>query len=82
MSEDLAAIKAQALADYGAYCNPMKLRTLRHAGLEIIEGRREGAGRGQRGGCAGPEALPAGDARWALAGSDGGHCGLHSSFIR
>jgi putrescine aminotransferase len=43
MSEDPAAIKAQALADYGAYCNPMKLRTLRHAGLEIIEGRREGA---------------------------------------
>ena len=43
MSEDLEAIKAQALADYGAYCNPMKLRTLRHAGLEIIEGRREGA---------------------------------------
>ena len=43
MSEDRAAIKAQALADYAAYCNPMKLRTLRHAGLEIIEGRREGA---------------------------------------
>ncbi len=43
MSEDRAAIKAQALADYAAYSNPMKLRTLRHAGLEIIEGRREGA---------------------------------------
>jgi putrescine aminotransferase len=43
MSEDPSAIKAQALADYAAYSNPMKLRTLRHAGLEIIEGRREGA---------------------------------------
>jgi len=43
MGEDPATVKAQALADYGEYCNPMKLRTLKHAGLEIIEGRREGA---------------------------------------
>jgi putrescine aminotransferase len=43
MAEDPAAIKAQALADYAEYCNPMKLRTLKHAGLEIIEDRREGA---------------------------------------
>jgi acetylornithine/succinyldiaminopimelate/putrescine aminotransferase len=43
MTDDPATIKAQALADYAAYSNPMKLRTLRHAGLEIIEGRREGA---------------------------------------
>jgi len=43
MTDDPANIKAQALADYAAYSNPMKLRTLRHAGLEIIEGRREGA---------------------------------------
>jgi putrescine aminotransferase len=43
MTDDAATIKAQALADYAAYSNPMKLRTLRHAGLEIIEGRREGA---------------------------------------
>lgn len=43
MSEDAAAIKAQALADYAEYCNPMKIRTLKNAGLEIIEGRREGA---------------------------------------
>ena len=43
MNEDLSAIKAQALADYAEYSNPMKLRILKHAGLEIIEGRREGA---------------------------------------
>lgn len=43
MTADTSAVKAQALADYAAYSNPMKLRTLRHAGLEIIEGRREGA---------------------------------------
>ncbi len=43
LSENNAAVKAQALADYSEYCNPMKLRTLKHAGLEIIEGRREGA---------------------------------------
>ncbi len=43
MSQDAASIKAQALADYGEYCNPMKLRTLKHAGLEIIEGKRDGA---------------------------------------
>ena len=43
MADDPTTVKAQALADYAAYSNPMKLRTLRHAGLEIIEGRREGA---------------------------------------
>ena len=43
MTADTSAVKARALADYAAYSNPMKLRTLRHAGLEIIEGRREGA---------------------------------------
>jgi acetylornithine/succinyldiaminopimelate/putrescine aminotransferase len=43
MNEDLSAVKAQALADYAEFSNPMKLRTLKHAGLEIIEGRREGA---------------------------------------
>ncbi len=35
--------KAEALRDFAEYVNPMKVRTLRHAGLDIIEGRREGA---------------------------------------
>ncbi len=43
MSEDTAAIKTRALADYAEYVNPMKVRTLKHAGLEVIEGRRDGA---------------------------------------
>ncbi|RMD84344.1 MAG: aspartate aminotransferase family protein [Candidatus Dadabacteria bacterium] len=36
-------MKAEVLATYAEYCNPMKVRTLRHAGLEVIEARREGA---------------------------------------
>lgn len=40
--EDLLAVKRQALADYATHCNPMKVRTLKHAGLDIIEGKREG----------------------------------------
>jgi acetylornithine/succinyldiaminopimelate/putrescine aminotransferase len=36
-------MKAQALADYAEYSNSMKVRTLKHAGLDIIEGRRDGA---------------------------------------
>ncbi len=37
------ALKQQALKDYAEYVNPMKVRTLKSAGLDIIEGRREGA---------------------------------------
>ncbi|HEY3364117.1 MAG TPA: aspartate aminotransferase family protein [Symbiobacteriaceae bacterium] len=37
------AIKTQALHDFAEYVNPMKARILAHAGLDIIEGRREGA---------------------------------------
>lgn len=40
---DSDAIKAQALRDFAEYVNPMKARILSHAGLDIIEGRREGA---------------------------------------
>ncbi len=43
MSETPEEIKARALAEYAEYCNPMKVRTLKHAGLEVVEGRREGA---------------------------------------
>jgi acetylornithine/succinyldiaminopimelate/putrescine aminotransferase len=35
--------KDQALQDFAAYVNPMKARILGHAGLDIIEARREGA---------------------------------------
>lgn len=37
------AVKAQALQDFADYVNPMKARILAHAGLDVIEGRREGA---------------------------------------
>lgn len=36
-------VKAQALRDFAAHVNPMKARTLGHAGLDLIEARREGA---------------------------------------
>jgi len=36
-------IKEQALADFAKYVNPQKARILKNAGLDIIEGRREGA---------------------------------------
>ncbi|MFZ0450375.1 MAG: aspartate aminotransferase family protein [Desulfatiglandaceae bacterium] len=35
--------KRQALAEYARYVNPQKVRVLKNAGLDIIEGRREGA---------------------------------------
>lgn len=37
------AVKRQAIHDFAAHVNPMKARILAHAGLDIIEGRREGA---------------------------------------
>lgn len=36
-------IKRQALSDFAAYVNPQKVRVLKNAGLDIIEGKREGA---------------------------------------
>jgi putrescine aminotransferase len=36
-------IRSQALRDFAEYVNPMKARILAHAGLDIIEARREGA---------------------------------------
>lgn len=39
---DPQEVKAQALSDFAEYVNPMKARILHHAGLDIIEARREG----------------------------------------
>ena len=36
-------LKAQALADFASHINPMKVRTLKSAGIDIVEERREGA---------------------------------------
>ena len=41
--EKLEEEKRQALAAYARYVNPQKVRVLKNAGLDIIEGRREGA---------------------------------------
>ena len=43
MSANIEETKEQALADFAAFINPMKVRTLKSAGIDIIEGRREGA---------------------------------------
>ena len=40
---DYERMKKQALADFAEYVGPMKARTMKNAGLDIIEGRREGA---------------------------------------
>jgi putrescine aminotransferase len=40
---DLETIKKQALKDFAGYVNPQKARVLKNAGLDIIEGKREGA---------------------------------------
>jgi len=42
MENDPAKIKAQALADFSKYIGPMKVRTMKAAGLDIIEEKREG----------------------------------------
>jgi putrescine aminotransferase len=36
-------VKKQALADFARHINPMKVRTLKSAGIDIIEEKREGA---------------------------------------
>jgi len=40
---DPETIKQQALSDFKRYVNPQKARVLKNAGLDIIEGKREGA---------------------------------------
>jgi putrescine aminotransferase len=40
---DYAKLKKQALADFAEYVGPMKARTMKSAGLDIIEAKREGA---------------------------------------
>jgi acetylornithine/succinyldiaminopimelate/putrescine aminotransferase len=40
---ELEEIKQKALSDFAKYVNPQKVRTLKNAGLSIIEGKREGA---------------------------------------
>jgi putrescine aminotransferase len=43
MAQDLQRIKDQALSDFSRYISPMKVRTMKAAGLDIIEDKREGA---------------------------------------
>jgi putrescine aminotransferase len=43
MPVDSQKIKEQALADFSKYISPMKARTMKAAGLDIIEDRRDGA---------------------------------------
>ncbi|RPH49761.1 MAG: aspartate aminotransferase family protein [Desulfobacteraceae bacterium] len=43
MTQSAEEIKKQALADFSKYVNPQKARVLKNAGLDIIEGKREGA---------------------------------------
>ncbi len=43
MSASSEEMKQQALADFSRHVNPMKVRTLHSAGIDIIEERREGA---------------------------------------
>jgi putrescine aminotransferase len=42
MGNDLARIKAEALSDFSKFIGPMKVRTMKAAGLDIIEHKREG----------------------------------------
>jgi putrescine aminotransferase len=43
MAQDLQNVKDQALSDFSRYISPMKVRTMKAAGLDIIEDRRDGA---------------------------------------
>ncbi len=40
---DFKKIKEKAFKDFEEHINPMKVRTLNHAGIHLMEGRREGA---------------------------------------
>ncbi len=43
MENDSVKIKAEALSDFSKFIGPMKVRTMKAAGLDIIEDKREGA---------------------------------------
>jgi len=43
MSQDLEDLKKQVLADFAEFLSPMKVRTMKSAGLDIIEEKRDGA---------------------------------------
>jgi putrescine aminotransferase len=43
MGTDFTAIKAEALKDFADFINPMKVRTMKTVGLDIIEAKRSGA---------------------------------------
>ncbi|MEI6609109.1 MAG: aspartate aminotransferase family protein [Deltaproteobacteria bacterium] len=43
MEQDLKRVKETALSDFSRYLSPMKVRTIKAAGLDIIEDKREGA---------------------------------------
>lgn len=43
MDADLTKIKEQAMADFAEFINPMKVRTMKAAKLDIIEQKRDGA---------------------------------------
>ena len=43
MGSDPAKIKAEALSDFSKFIGPMKVRTMKAAGLDIIEDKRERA---------------------------------------
>ena len=43
MSDDLNTLKQRALADFAEFVNPMKVRTMKAAGIDLIEERRDGA---------------------------------------
>ncbi|MBN1635632.1 MAG: aspartate aminotransferase family protein [Deltaproteobacteria bacterium] len=43
MIQDLEKLKKQALDDFAQYIGPMKVRTMKSAGLDIVEEKRDGA---------------------------------------
>lgn len=43
MGVDFVKIKAEALSDFSKFIGPMKVRTMKAAGLDLIEDKREGA---------------------------------------
>lgn len=43
MEHDPKRVKEQALSDFARYIGPMKVRTMKAAGLDIIEDKRDGA---------------------------------------
>jgi len=43
MENDSVKIKAEALSDFSKFIGPMKVRTMKAAGLDVIEDKREGA---------------------------------------